>query len=241
MLVAKELGISIPKTQFEYKVEDLEDISTVDIDFDKLLKVDFGQYNGYASPSVEIDYFYLENVVVKDFVNNFYRNTSNWTVKQLITGDSEDWFYAEFDQYYSNLKNGDKIKVNIVLNEGFTQNGVSLADFEAGMGVDLHGGTITYTVKGLEEPKNVIDIFEDIEQYVAYNGANGTGYTAYTSVPIPQDYFRQIGDFYFYKGSYSNSIKIIHNNTNVGEIAFNVDAENLTGGDIVEIKAHVSS
>ena len=163
--VAKKLGIKLSQTEFEIKVKGLEDLNAINVNMDKLLKVNFGKYEGYASPSVTVDYKYFEELLVNEVVADFTQKANN-EVKNLLKQDCQKWFTAEFDKAYEGLKNGDTIKVNIVLNDAFGDCGISVADFEAGLALNLNGGTNTYTVKGLTEPKNVIDILEGIEQYI---------------------------------------------------------------------------
>lgn len=235
--VAKKLGIKISKTEFEFEVKDLEELSAVEVNLDKLFNVDFGKYDGYASPSVEIDYKYLENLIIDEFVDNLYNQTSNWDVRRLLNDDCEDWIDAKFDQSYNNLKNGDIIKVNIVLDDEFTENGISLADFEAAMGLDFNGGINTYVVEGLAKPQNVVDIFTDIEKCIIFEGANGYGYIGYPNVKIPADYSYQVGDVYLSKGTYANAVKVIYKNTNIGEFTYHIDGTKLSGGDTLKLTA----
>lgn len=233
--VAKKLGLKLSKTEIEFKVKDLEDLNAVDVNLDKLLKVDFGKYEGYASPSVEIDYDYFSSLLIGEVVDDFAQKSKNNEVKKVLSRDCEEWFTAEFDKAYDGLKNGDVIKVNIVLDEAFTDCGISVADFEAGLALNLNGGTNIYSVEGLVEPENVLDIFEGIEQYIVYEGANGNGRIGYGQIEIPKDYSRQVGDLYFSKGGWTNSVKIIYNNTKIGEITYYIEGEKLSGGDVIEI------
>ena len=66
------------------------------------------------------------------------------------------------------LKNGDTIKTNIVLNNYLDGEGFTLADFNKYLGINFNGGSNEYTVEGLPEPKNVVDLYEGIEQYIEY-------------------------------------------------------------------------
>lgn len=238
--VTEKMGIKFDKTEMEFKVTGLADLKKAEIDLNKLLQVDFGKYNGYATPSVEVDYDYFESLLVEDVVNNFYKQCNNWEVKDILSDDCSEWFYAEFDQSYNNLKNGDIIKVNIVLNDAFTEYGISMDDFETGICVNFDGGVSTYLVEGLVEPQKVIDIFKDIEQYIVYEGANGYGHLAYHPIQIPDNFSYQIDDLYFVKGSYTNTIKVIYLNTNLGEISYHIDGTGLTDGDVIELSASAS-
>lgn len=236
--VAKKLGIKFSKTEFEFKVKGLEDLNTIDVDLDKLLKVDFGKYEGYASPSVEVDYGYFDGLLINEVVDDFARKAKNNEVKNILSRDSKEWFTVSFDKAYDGIKNGDIVTVNIVLDDVFTDADISIADFEAGLALNLNGGTNTYSVEGLIEPENVLDIFEGIEQYIVYEGANGNGRIGSVQVEIPKAYSRQVGDLYFSKEEWAhNSINIIHNNDKIGTITYYVKGEKLSGGDVVEITA----
>ena len=234
--VSKKLGLDLSKTEIEFKVKDLEDLKTIDVDLNKLLSVDFGKYEGYASPSVEVDYDYFRSLLVEEVVDDFAEKSMDSQVKAILARDCEEWFNAEFDKAYSNLKNGDAIKVNLVLDNVLDDCGVSVADLEVGLAINLHGGTNNYIVTGLKEPKNVIDVFEGIEQYIVYEVANGNGSTY--GIAIPDDYSKQINDIYFSKKKYSNSVSVIHGNTKLGEISYKINGYNLKKGDILELTAN---
>lgn len=234
--VAKQLGIKFAKTTIEFKASGLEDVTSVPIDLNKLFTVDFGTYNGYATPTVEVNVDYLNTAPINEVVDS-YAKSSRMDVKKVILGDRSAWFDVEFDEAYKNIKNGDTLKVKLVLNEVFTDNNITLSDLEAGLAINLAGGTKTYVVSGLEEPKNVVDLFEGIEQYITFSGANGHGYIGYNALVIPDDYSKQIDDLYFSKGYYKNSIKIVHGNTKLGEISFYIDGDKLSKGDILSLTA----
>lgn len=235
--VSKKLGLELSKTEIEFKVKGLEDLKTVDVDISKLLIIDFGKYEGYASPSIEIDYGYFRSLLIDEVVDDFAEKSKNSQVQAMLARDCKEWFSAKFDKAYSNLKNGDVIKVGLVLDNVFADSGISFADFEAGLALNFNGSTNTYVVDGLVEPKNVIDIFEGIEQHIVYEGANGRGRIGNKQIEIPEDYSRQEGDIYFSNGFWSNSVKIVHNNTKIGEITYYIEGENLSGGDVLEITA----
>lgn len=238
--LSKKLGLNISSNELSFKVKGLEKLKVIDVDLDKLFDIDFGTYDGYATPTVSIDSDYLDTLLVNEVVSEF-ANSSTIAVKLLLWGGSNTWFDAEFDENYENLENGDKVTVNLVLDEDFEDCGVTLADLEDGLHLNFQGGTKTYTVYGLEEAKNIIDIFEGIEQYINYSvGGNGNGSIDLSrSIIIPDDYSKQIGDLYFKKGDYyCNVVKVIHNNTKIAEISYHISGENLSEGDIVEMTAY---
>jgi len=233
------LAINFNGGHMTFDVSGLEEVETVSIDLDQLFNIDFGKYNGYACPSVSINYEYLGNIIVDEILEAYGRNTTT-EVKNLILGDCSKWFDAEFDEDYYNLKNGDKVTVNLVMNEIFGQENIKMEDIEKGLAINLNGGSKSYIVSGLEESKYLIDIFEGIEQYIVYTGANGKGKIGYSQVAIPDDYLKQKDDIYFVKGMYTNSVKVIYNNRNLGEIIYYIDGNNLSKGDIITLNANVS-
>lgn len=233
--ILKELGIKLSKNEVKFKVKGLEKFKSVTLELDKILELDFGKYNGYGTPTVDIDTEYLKKTAIPEIVKEYAYEFSGYT-RSLIENDYE-WFDVEFDKAYSNISNGDEVKVQIVLSEDLVDAGISLAELEQGLGITLSDTIKTYKVSGLEEPKNVIDVFEGIENYIKYEGGNGHG--RIYSIEIPKDYSRVVDDLYFSRGHsiYADSLKVIYNNTRIADINFEFDhnLENLSEGDVVEI------
>lgn len=190
------------------------------IDLDKLVKIDFGEYNGYGTPSAELDTEYLQSV----------------TNRKGVYGDDGWWLdlEVEFSQAYNNLKNGDKVTYALVIDEDPHIDSITLDAIEAELQMKFSATSKTITVSGLKEPANVIDIFEGIEQYIYYSGTNGNGsVSAYHNLKIPDDYNRQIGDIYLLKYG-DQAVSVIYNNKNIGHINFySEEFKNLSMGDIV--------
>lgn len=197
---------------------------------------DDNDYNGYATPSIIIDEEGLDKYANTEKLAEFNKEnevTFGW--EEYTLSDLLDISFAE---NYKNLSNGDKIVVKISIQPALESEGLTLDKLCDGLDIKIESTEIEYTVSGLEEPKNVIDIFEGIEQYIPYVGANGSGYVdAFYQVNIPDDYSKQIDDVYFSKGSHTNSVKIIHGNTNIGEISYHIEGQNLKKGDILELTA----
>lgn len=230
----KELGINIAKKEMEFKVKGLEELKAIELDLGKMIKLDFGKYNGYGVPTAEIDTEYLKKATIPEFVEE-YANEYSGHIKYVIE-DHYEWFDVEFDKAYSNLSNSDTVTVKVVLNDELAEDGITLSDLEVGLGIKLGKGIKTYKVSGLEEPKNVINIFEDVEDFIVYKGGNGNGQIS--ALKIPEDYSKQIGDIYLSKGSYRNTIKAVYDNKNIGNISFYYNSDtDLDKGDTVEITA----
>lgn len=237
--VAKGLGVKFSKTEIEYKVKGLEKVKKVPVDLEKLVTVDFGKYNGYSTPTVTINEEYLTGIMISDIAKSYIANTA--VLRSYVEYDDvSSWLDVSFAESYNNISNGGKIKVLITPDHSIVDKGITLDELENGMMLDFGNAEITYTVSGLEEAVGVIDIFEGIEQYITYEGANGYGKPR--SINIPQDYSRVVGDVYFsYAGTgydYGHHVvKAVYNNKNIGTIYFRCDGKNLSGGDIIELTA----
>ena len=208
------------------------------IDAKDYIVMDYGKYNGYSSPCIDVDYEALSKQIDAEAFNKFVNTLSDelrWEIKMYAC--MADVFDIEIKEDYDNVSNGDKITVKISVESHLEEEGLTLDKICDGLGIKFENIEIEYTVSGLEEPKQVIDIFEDIEQYIVYTGANGKGRIGYEQVDIPKDFSKQIGDVYFSKGSYTNSVKIIYNNTKLGEISYHIEGEKLSKGDVIEMTA----
>lgn len=215
---------------------DSDSIFKKTIDAKEYITIDYGKYNGYSSPSIEVNYEAISAQIDAETFNNFVNTLPNELRWEMRMYDCmADVFDIEFKEYYDNVYNGDKITVEISVEPYLEKEGLTLDKICNGLGIKFKNTEIEYTVSGLEEPKYLIDIFEDIEQYIVYEGANGNGWIGYYQFEIPKDYLKQVGELYFSKGSYTNSVKIIHNNIKIGEISYYIDGEKLSKGDVIEI------
>lgn len=208
------------------------------INAEEYIAMEYGKYNGYSSPEIKVDYAALSKQIDAETFNEFVNTLSDelrWEIKMYDC--MADVFDIELKEDYDNVSNGDKIIVEISIESYLEEEGLTLEKICNGLGIKFKNTEIEYTVSGLEEPKQVIDIFEDIEQYIVYTGANGNGSIGYEQVNIPKDFSKQIGDVYLSKGSYTNSIKIIYNNKNLGEISYHIEGKKLSKGDVIEMTA----
>ena len=205
------------------------------IDAKEYITVNYGKYDGYSSPSISVNYELLSKQIDAEKFNSYTNTLSpeiKWEMEMYDTPSNA--FDIGFAENYDNISNGDSIIVKIGIEPYLESEGLTLDKFCNGLDIKFKDTQIEYTVSGLEEPQNIIDIFEGIEKYIEFKGANGYG-RAY-SVKIPDDYSKQIDDIFFVKDGY-NSVKVIHINNSIGGFSYNVSGEKLSGGDTIELSA----
>ncbi|MBQ3537185.1 MAG: hypothetical protein IJA39_01270 [Clostridia bacterium] len=216
------------------------------VDLKDYIIVSFGEYEGYSDPTFDIDY---DGIAATFDIEKFnkYKEKLPENVQFEITYISSyaHFFSYSFRENYENVSNGDKIYIDVTLDPMFSDLGITLDEFCKKCGIKFKDTELQYKVSGLKELDNAVDImFPEIEQYIEYEGANGSGMPG--SPKIPDDFMKQSGNLYFVKGdSYSNSIDVILNNTQVATIIYNFryhefSDKKLTGGDEIVLYAEVS-
>ncbi len=240
--MCKGLGIKIKSTEIEYKVKGLKEPELQKANVEELVKVSFSKYNGYAQPTVEIDAEKFRELFDQK-IFSIYKTQSNSKLSSLLNKISNpaEMFEIVYDQAYNNLSNDDKVTFSLEIKPEFAEAGVTFDTIKEKLYVEFKDRKVTSKVSGLEEAKNAINLFEDVEAWIKYEGANGYGKTSsYNHMRIPEDYVKVIDDLYFkYYGA--NSLKVIHNNKNIATIYYDFSAEGLSQGDIFEITARSSN
>ncbi len=85
------------------------------------------------------------------------------------------------------------------------------------------------------DPDKIIDIFQDVEDYLVFDGRNGDGYA---SVYFPDGYCIEKDDYYFFHelvGGENNTLHLIHENETKGYIYFKCDDTRLEEGDTIHV------
>ncbi len=219
------------------------------IDIDKMLKVDFGEYNGYATPSVSINYEYLDEMITDDCIFAAAEYVGRDLKESLINREYDYWFRVRFEKAYKHVSNGDILKVNISIDGDFEEYGITLNGLESRLRFKLSATEKSYTASGLPEPIGVLNFFEGFEQFVTFSGANGTGKINFR---LPDGFTKNIRDFYFVetKGfdytdenditSDGSSFKIILDNTCVykGVVYAYTGEKYLSKGDSIEFRLY---
>lgn len=83
------------------------------------------------------------------------------------------------------------------------------------------------------DPEMVIDLFEDVEDWLVYEGADGKGKV---ELIIPDDYEKEIGGYYFKSSGNQYSLNIIYDNEFFGSIDYDIrNGNNLSQGDIFKV------
>ncbi len=213
------------------------------IDLEDYITIEFSKYNGYGTASIDVDEDAIENLIdyekAKKFHSELAEGNNELALELAFIESYTDLFDIDFEEDYENLKNGDKVKV-IVTSE-LEELGYDLKDIEKGLGIKFKDTEITYKVEGLVDAKT-LDVFEGIEECLTYTSMiygqelaiNGE---TKAEIFIPDDFERVVDGMYFVKGNYSNSIKVIYNNTRIDELRFSVQGTyvNLSSGDKINV------
>ena len=154
--LAKELGLTIKNTSFEYTIEGLKPLAQFDVFSYFDLKGE--GYDGYGKIKLECNQSGSKTVGDLTFEMEAGSTYVRYTDKDGYNGSV--YVYLEGDTY--NKSNGDKVMAKIdVYKEGFVSYGVGLTAFEK-----------EYTVEGLKETEKV-----DLLEYytVEFTGLNESG------------------------------------------------------------------
>ena len=243
------LDVSFDRTELQIRVNNLPEIQITKVDLSQMFFVDFGEYEGYATPSVTVRTEPFQTAINETLLEQWH----DTKYSDLLKGSYKcyRWFDAEFTETYNNLSNEDTVTVRLIASEELTKAGITLEDIEKNLLLDFGTREHTFTVSGLETPQNVLDIFEGITDYISYSGVNEDGHI--DSLVVPKDYTRIVDDLYFYwekNGStYTegigevklSEIRVIHNNKRLCTISFSFDKLNVCTGDVVTLTAKVDT
>ena len=247
--IEETLGVAFDKTELSIRVNSLPEVQVTKVDLSQLFTVDFGEYDGYSTPSVTVSTEQFNTNVNETLLESWYNKKYSSLLKSYMYSS---WFDAEFTEPYNNLSNGDTVTVRLIASEELTEAGITLEDIETNLLLDFGTREHTFTVSGLETPKNILDIFEGITDYISYSGVNEKGHI--DSLVVPNDYSRVVDDLYFYwnkngdtyygngQGEATHSeLRVVHNNKRLCTISFSFDKLNVCTGDVVTLTAKVDT
>ncbi|MGN0538419.1 MAG: hypothetical protein ACI4KI_01035 [Candidatus Fimenecus sp.] len=154
-------------------------------DFKSNIKVSFAKVNGYGEATIENADTFLDDVVSNDKVADFKKKqiekngvNAGYALDGVETAsDCFELFLKEENRY---LSNGDSVVVMVKASEPLRVLGFSSTEAAKELGLKLDSEELTYTVEGLQEPRE-IDIFENIEKYIQY----GYGNKVIINLPYP--------------------------------------------------------
>ena len=91
------------------------------IDLTDYITVEYSSFNGYSYPRMSIDYDGLEKTIEYENMEKYFSKVNKKLYDSFKAwGDSvhfSDLFKVEFAENYSNLSNGDKIVINVSIND----------------------------------------------------------------------------------------------------------------------------
>lgn len=198
------------------------------IDLEDFITIEFSKYNGYGTASFDVDEDAIDYLIDREkageFLTKVAEKNNQLALELAFLDEYTDLFDFEFAEKYENLSNGDKVEI-IVVSE-LEEFGYEVEDIAKGLGIKFKDTEITYKVEGLVDAKS-IDVFEGVEDCIKYSSTSGgeimiDGATR-AEIIITDDFERVIDGMYFVKGRYSNSIKVVYNNTRIDELSFSVE------------------
>lgn len=206
------------------------------VNFEDYISVEFNGYDTRGIVSLEVNNDAIDDLVEQKKIEKYIGKLPNGEQLLMWTGNIRlsQFFNIKLKDTYQDLSNGDKIVVEIEIVKDLEYMGVTFESLQKGLKIKIPQTEMEFTVNGLEEAK-ILDLITPVEDLIQYSGANGSG-TA--MVNIPNDFQRQVGDLILVNGFYSDEIKIIKNNTEIGEISYNFKKDtssNLSGGDRIEL------
>ena len=187
----------------------------------------------------------MDGDALAELINgDVYRaNLASVTSKEadlLNTYDYASLFQVAFSQAYNKVSNGDVLLATVSPNKDLAALGYTMADLEEKLLIHFASYEASYTVSGLEEAKDVIDLFGGIEDYVHFRGPNGKG-TA--SLALSEDYSFSASNVYFNYIEYyydDLALEIVYDNKSYGNVYYKLFPEKnqqLKEGDVVTVKA----
>ena len=208
------------------------------IDFEDYIEITYSSFNGHAYPHMKIDKSAIEDEITDEKLSKYFSKVCEQEYKMYSAwGESvvfSDIFEVEFAENYKNLSNGDEIIINILPSAMLEDEGETIKSIQKGLGIKIDDTEIKIKVSGLEDAFE-LDLFEDIANHVTFEGANGYGEIKFN---YPDDYERQIGNFYIVREY--GIFKIVSNNQQIATYTMSCDNENLSNGDNAIVRIEMS-
>lgn len=209
-------------------------------------------YSGNGSVRIDVDENILNSLISRETMQEYLEligcSEYGYTLYDLLD-------FKE-DKHTPPLSNGSVCIIYVGISSRLKEIEESIESFKQRLGVNFNS-TLTYEINGLEEG-TCLDVYPFIEQYISapisndclmLEGGNGIGVV---NIEFPEDLSFEIQGFYFSRGFYTNSLKIVRNNHQVGTVSFtfnNLNLENsypsyeasgLSNGDYLALRSEVT-
>ncbi len=192
------------------------------------LNVTFYKFEGYGQALIDADEDALDTLVDKEKVSAYVKSISS---DVLMQGSSTSVSFSDLLDFnlkenYNNLSNGDKVQVEVTVNEYLALYGETLESLQEGLNIKIKDTEMTFKVEGLETAE-VLDVMSFVDDYIVYEGGNGAG-KAYIRFPV--DFTYEIGDLVFIGNSSipTSSLHIVYNNNSIGGLTYECDGYQLS-------------
>ena len=190
------------------------------VDVEDYIKVTFSGHNGYAYAKLESDLSLIDELADMESFRKYLQKLGSengldgaWIVSGV--NSCKDVFDVEIQDNTGNLSNGDKVVIEVTVDDDFEYLGATMNDLEKALKISIKDTTIEYKVEGLVDAK-IFDISAYLKDFVKLEGEVSGGVTA--EIEIPDDFSAQIGDMYIVKGSYRNTLDVVYKNESLGRL-----------------------
>ncbi len=222
--------------------------ATTSIKLKDVVEVTIDGYNGHAKVHLSVDDNAINAKINSKKAAKYYSKINGYDAY-----DKEDSFFYQLDTYaasedyfgqfldiapaedYDTLSNGDEVVIVVKPKSYLEQDGITLKDIKKGLGLSIDS-EMKYKVSGLETAKEV-KIFNNIDKYVTFTGANGYG-TA--EIRFTEDYVFTSEGYYFSYYS-ANTLLVVKDNRSLGYIGFSITTDESTKngelkkGDVIKV------
>lgn len=219
------------------------DSDAVVVDIFENIEIDSYGMNNYAYLEANVYDNSITSINISSYVNRVFGSRFN-IPGNLYNGEEYGEWYDLFDIEVvgdnKNLSNGDTVILRAQLSSALLEEGETLETLMDALGIRLSRTEMTYVVSDLKDG-TVIDMFELLEEYMVFSGADGYGYLDYC---IPEGHIFEKGGYYIiFKDIYhemrycSYRFELIHNNRLLSTITLAVDGYGLLDeGDVATVR-----
>lgn len=199
------------------------------IDAREYVHMSFEGFDGYAHAELDVEYERLEYecCAIPKYVD-YLKSNEDYAekLKDVKIKSLEDVIVFKLITTNQNLKNGDKVIVEIDVTDTMKALGQTVTDFENVMGFYFDTYSFEFTVSGCKQGEYT-DLFPVIEQYIKYNNdALDVGVEGESEIDVefPYGFECVINDVCFVAYNHY-TLSVIKDNKEIGKLKVRIDDE----------------